>query len=86
MASKKPAANKRATLPRASDDTDDTKNLLKDWQHLPHSGRYAMNRLKEAMTLLIANDGHCRLNGSITRYETSTTRPGSKPRFRSSGA
>ena len=83
MASKKPAANKRATLPRASDDTP---SFLKDWQRLPHSGRYEMNRLKEAMTLLIANDGHCRLNGSITRYETSTTRPGSKPRFRSSGA
>ena len=54
MTSKKPAASKRANLPRAS---DYTKDFLKDWQRLSHSGRYDMNRLKEAMTLLIANDG-----------------------------
>jgi len=54
MTSKKPAASKRASLPRAS---DYTKDFLKDWQRLSHSGRYDMNRLKEAMTLLIANDG-----------------------------
>jgi mRNA interferase YafQ len=54
MTSKKPAASKRAKLPRASDYTRD---FLKDWQRLSHSGRYDMNRLKEAMTLLIANDG-----------------------------
>ena len=54
MTSKKPVANKRANLPRAS---DYTKDFLKDWQRLSHSGRYDMNRLKEAMTLLIANDG-----------------------------
>ena len=64
MTSKKPAASKRANLPRAS---DYTKDFLKDWQRLSHSGRYDMNRLKEAMTLLIANDGRCRLNGSTTR-------------------
>ena len=51
MTSKKPAASKRANLPRAS---DYTKDFLKDWQRLSHSGRYDMNRLKEAMTLLIA--------------------------------
>ena len=54
MTSKKPAASKRTNLPRAS---DYTKDFLKDWQRLSHSGRYDMNRLKEAMTLLIANDG-----------------------------
>ncbi|MBU2788078.1 type II toxin-antitoxin system mRNA interferase toxin, RelE/StbE family, partial [Acidithiobacillus sp. VAN18-1] len=45
MTSKKPAASKRANLPRAS---DYTKDFLKDWQRLSHSGRYDMNRLKEA--------------------------------------
>jgi mRNA interferase YafQ len=54
MTSKKPAASKRTNLPRAS---DYTKDFLKDWQRLPHSGRYDMNRLKEAMMMLIANDG-----------------------------
>ncbi len=53
MTSKKPPASKRANLPHAS---DYTKGFLKDWQRLSHSGRYDMNRLKEAMTLLIAND------------------------------
>lgn len=54
MTSKKLAINKRANLPRAS---DYTKQFLRDWQRLSHSGRYDMNRLKEAMTLLIANNG-----------------------------
>lgn len=54
MTSTKPAASKRASLPRAS---DYTKEFLKDWQRLSHSGRYDLNRLKEAMTLLIANNG-----------------------------
>lgn len=54
MTSKKPAASKRANLPRAS---DYTRGFLKDWQRLSHSGRYNMNRLKEAMALLVANDG-----------------------------
>lgn len=54
MTSKKLAASKRANLPRAS---DYTKDFLKDWKRLSHSGRYDMNRLKEAMTLLIVNDG-----------------------------
>ena len=57
MTSKKPAARKRANLPRASDYTRD---FLKDWQRLSHSGRYDMNRLKEAMTLLVAIDGPLR--------------------------
>jgi mRNA interferase YafQ len=54
MTSKKPAASKRASLPRAC---DYTKEFLKDWQRLSHSGRYDMNRLKEAMLLLTANNG-----------------------------
>nr|WP_288120439.1 type II toxin-antitoxin system YafQ family toxin [Thiomonas sp.] len=54
MTSKKSAASKRANLPRAS---DYTKEFLKDWRRLSHSGRYNMNGLKEAMLLLIANDG-----------------------------
>jgi mRNA interferase YafQ len=54
MTSKKTAASKRAPLPRAA---DYTKSFLKDWERLSRSGRYDMNRLKEAMLLLIANDG-----------------------------
>ncbi len=53
MTSKKTAASKRADLPRAA---DYTKSFLKDWQRLSRSGRYDMNRLKEVMVLLIAND------------------------------
>lgn len=53
MSSKKTASSKRARLPRAA---DYTKYFLKDWERLSHSGRYDMNRLKEAMLLLIAND------------------------------
>jgi mRNA interferase YafQ len=51
---KKTAASKRAALPRAA---DYTKSFLKDWERLSRSGRYDMNLLKEAMLLLIANDG-----------------------------
>ena len=54
MTSKKPAASKRTSLPRTS---DYTKEFLKDWKRLSHSGRYDMNRLKEVMGLLIANNG-----------------------------
>ena len=54
MTSKKPASVKRAALPRAS---DYTRSFLKDWERLSRSGRYDMRRLKEAMLLLIANDG-----------------------------
>ena len=54
MASKKPASSKRANLPSAS---DFTREFLKDWQRLSHSGRYDMNRLKEALLLLISNNG-----------------------------
>ena len=54
MTSKKPASAKRAAPHRAS---DSTKHFRKDWQQLSRSGRYDMKRLKEAMLLLIANDG-----------------------------
>jgi mRNA interferase YafQ len=50
---KRPAANKRARLPRSS---DFTKSFAKDWERLSRAGRYDMGALKEAMLLLIAND------------------------------
>jgi mRNA interferase YafQ len=53
MASKKTASSKRATLPRVS---DHTKKFIKDWARLSESGRYDMNRLKEAMLILISNE------------------------------
>jgi mRNA interferase YafQ len=54
MTSKKTAASKRAKLPRTA---DYARTFFKDWERLSRSGRYDMNRLKEAMLLLIANDG-----------------------------
>ena len=54
MTSKKPASSKRAALPRTA---DYTKGFLKDWERLSHSGRYDMNRLKQAMMMLVANNG-----------------------------
>lgn len=54
MTSKKTAASKRASLPRIA---DYAKSFLKDWERLSHSGRFNMNQLKEAMMLLIANNG-----------------------------
>jgi mRNA interferase YafQ len=54
MTSEKTAASKRAPLPRAA---DYARAFLKDWKRLSRAGRYDMNRLKEAMLLLIANDG-----------------------------
>ena len=52
MTSKRTAASKRTPLPRAA---DYAKSFLKDWDRLTQAGRYDMNRLKEAMLLLIAN-------------------------------
>ncbi|MFZ4221440.1 type II toxin-antitoxin system YafQ family toxin [Enterobacter ludwigii] len=54
MTSKTIAKSKKASLPKA---TDYTKSFLKDWLRYSRTGRYDMNRLKEAMMLLIANDG-----------------------------
>jgi len=51
---KRTAASKRAALPRAA---EYVKSFLKDWDRLSRSGRYDMNRLKQAMLLLVANDG-----------------------------
>jgi mRNA interferase YafQ len=53
MTSKRSAASKQAVLPRAS---DYAKAFRKDWERLSRSGRYDMHRLKEAMSLLVAND------------------------------
>ena len=53
MTSKKPISSKRASPPRAC---DYTKTFLKDWERLSRSGRYDLERMKEAMLLLIAND------------------------------
>ena len=54
MTSKRSAASKRAVLPRTA---DYTKAFQKVWERLSRSGRYDMNRLKEAMMLLVAHDG-----------------------------
>lgn len=54
MSSKKPTSSKRARIPRVS---DYTKAFRKDWERLSRSGRFDMRRLREAMLLLIANDG-----------------------------
>ena len=54
MTSKRTAASKRASLPRAA---DYAKSFLKDWERLSRSGRYDMNRLKEVMLSLVSNDG-----------------------------
>ena len=53
MTSKKPASSKRARPPR---DVQQTKQFLKDWERLSQSGRYDLNRLKEAMLILVAGD------------------------------
>lgn len=52
MTLKKQPNVKRANPPR---NFTRTKEFQKDWVRLSHSGRYDMNRLKEAMLLLIDN-------------------------------
>ena len=47
------AKSKRAPFPRTS---DYTKAFQKDYERLSRSGRHDLNRLKQAMLLLIAND------------------------------
>jgi mRNA interferase YafQ len=54
MTSIKTAASKRTSLPRR---VGYAKDFLRDWSRLAHSGRYDMRLLKQAMLLLIANDG-----------------------------
>lgn len=51
---KKQGRSKRTSLPRA---LDYTRTFIKDWERLGRSGRYDISRLKEAMMLLVANDG-----------------------------
>jgi mRNA interferase YafQ len=51
---KNPPGSKRAPLLRAS---NFAKAFRKDWERLSRSGRYDLRRLKEAMLLLVANDG-----------------------------
>lgn len=50
---KKTPQSKRSTPPRSA---DYTKTFRKDWERLNRSGRFDMNRLKQAILLLIAND------------------------------
>ena len=50
---KKAAASKRTALPRT---IGYAKAFLKDFERLSRSGRYDMNKLKQVMLLLIAND------------------------------
>ena len=45
--------SKRAPHPRSC---DFAKAFSKDWERLSRSGRYDMNRLKQAMLMLIAGD------------------------------
>lgn len=54
VSTKKPASAKRAPLPRKS---DYTKQFSKDWEKLTHSGKQDMQRLKQVMLLVIANEG-----------------------------
>ena len=51
---KRTPESKLAALPRAA---DYAKSFVKDWERLSRSGRYDINRLKEAMLLLLSNDG-----------------------------
>ena len=50
---KKPASTKRAPLPRKS---DYARWFEKNWGKLTHSGKQDMQRLKDVMTRLIANE------------------------------
>ena len=50
----KPPSGKRAPPSRSA---DYTKSFFKDWERLSRAGRHNMRQLKEAMLLLIANDG-----------------------------
>lgn len=53
MPLKKTAQSKRASLPRNS---DCARTFVNDWERLSKAGRYDLNRLKEVMMLLVAND------------------------------
>lgn len=53
MNSTKNTNSKRTTVPLVFGYTN---AFMKDWTRLSHSGRYDMNRLKEVMLLIIANE------------------------------
>lgn len=50
---KKPPNQRRAALPR---EVAHTKSFLKDWERYYRAGKYDLNRAKEVMMLLIANN------------------------------
>ena len=52
--SKRTADSKRTTTPC---DVTKAPKFMKDWERLSRSGKHDLHRLKEAMLLLIANDG-----------------------------
>ena len=54
VSNNKSAKAKRAPLLKKA---DYTRQFGKDWERLTHSGKQDMARLKEAMLILIANDG-----------------------------
>ena len=54
MRSKAAPKKKHASLPKTS---SFTRQFEKDWTRLSHSGRHDMARPKEAMLLLLANEG-----------------------------
>ena len=54
MPLKKTAGQRRANLPRKS---DFAKTFAQDWERLNRAGKVDMHRLKEVMSLIVANDG-----------------------------
>lgn len=54
MTSTRDSSAKRAARPH---ETDYSRTFKKDWDRLTRSGRCDMNRLKEAMQRIAANDG-----------------------------
>lgn len=79
--SKKPAANKRASLQRR---IDYTRDFVKDWKQPSLPGRYDMNWPKAVMLLLIASDSRrsgLHQRGSNLAY----TEPMFQPRSRRYG-
>ncbi|GAB4177537.1 MAG: type II toxin-antitoxin system YafQ family toxin [Thalassobaculales bacterium] len=51
---RKKAADRRTALPRAA---DYARTFLKNWLRLSRAGRHDIHRLKQAMVMLMANDG-----------------------------
>ena len=55
MAQKKTSERKRTPFPREVLYT--SSGFVKDWEKLEQSGKHDMNRIKEAISLLLRNDG-----------------------------